>query len=575
MLTRLTIRRFKKLTDVSFALGQSVVLIGPNNSGKSTVFQALCLWEIGVINFIAAASRGDLNAKGSVAINRKDLLNSPIADARLLWKDRRVTAKNAAKKTEHIKLEVELEGNWQGKQWKCLAEFLFTNTESFTCRVVSGFLEIKALYEAGEGIRFGFLQPMSGISTTEDKLPTGAIDRRLGEGKTAEVLRNICYNVLYPADVVSDAGNSQWQKLRATMKTLFGADLQEPEFIRATGTIQMEYRENGILYDISAGGRGFQQTLLLLAYMLAHPRTVLLLDEPDAHLEVLRQREIYRVITEYATSTDTQLLIASHSEVVLNEAATTARVVALLDSEAVELNPEATAKMRDETLRHFRKALTDIGWERFYLAKQKGHVLYLEGSTDLSMLISLAGQLEHPIATALPMVNVHYTAGNQPGTAIQDFNTLAEFLPKLKGLALFDKLEKRDLDKIPKPKVICWLWRELENYFVRPAVLLRYAESLCIKADYLTEEFCRDAMQEAMTEITAPIYLRDPNNSWWHTTKLTDEWLDILLPEFFKKIKQPQTFYKRDYHQLISFVNKDDIPDEVVEKLDLLTHLVK
>lgn len=555
-------------------MGQTVVLIGPNNSGKSTVFQALCLWEIGVTNFIAAA-RGDLNARGSVAINRKDLLNSPIADARLLWKDRKVTAKNAAKKTEHIKLEVELEGNWQGQQWKCLAEFIFTNTESFTCRIASGLSEMKALYESREGIRFGFLQPMSGISTTEDKLPTGAIDRRLGEGKTAEVLRNICYNVLYPTDEVSAAGTSQWEKLRTTMKTLFGAHLQEPEFIRATGTVQMEYRENGILYDISAGGRGFQQTLLLLAYMLAHPRTVLLLDEPDAHLEVLRQREIYRVITEYAASTDTQLLIASHSEVVLNEAAATARVIALLDSEAVELNPEVSVKMRAETVKHFRKALTDIGWERFYLAKQTGHVLYLEGSTDLNMLIGLASRLAHPVAATLPMANVHYTAGNQPGTAINDFATLAEFLPSLKGLAIFDKLDKKDVDKIPKPKVICWLWRELENYFVRPAVLLRYAESLCLKAGYLTEARCRAAMQEAMTEITAPIYLRDPENNWWHTTKLTDEWLDTLLPEFFKKIKQPQTFYKRDYYQLIAFVNKEDIPHEVTEKLDLLAQLIE
>ena len=184
MLTRLTIRRFKKLTDVSFALGQSVVIIGPNNSGKSTVFQALCLWEIGVTNFLAALARRDLNPKGYVTINRKDLLNSPIADARLLWKDRKVIDKTKAK-TEHVKLEVELEGVWKSESWVCRAEFTFANTESLTCRVVTGLAEIKAMYEQGQGVRFGFLQPMSGISTTEDKLPIGAIDRRLGYVKTA------------------------------------------------------------------------------------------------------------------------------------------------------------------------------------------------------------------------------------------------------------------------------------------------------------------------------------------------------------------------------------------------------
>jgi predicted ATPase len=57
MITRLTIHHFKKLESISFALSQSVVVVGPNNSGKSTIFQALCLWEIGVTNYIQAKER--------------------------------------------------------------------------------------------------------------------------------------------------------------------------------------------------------------------------------------------------------------------------------------------------------------------------------------------------------------------------------------------------------------------------------------------------------------------------------------------------------------------------------------
>ena len=48
MLTHIRIRNFKKLEDVSFELGKSVVMIGPNNSGKTTALQALALWDIGV-----------------------------------------------------------------------------------------------------------------------------------------------------------------------------------------------------------------------------------------------------------------------------------------------------------------------------------------------------------------------------------------------------------------------------------------------------------------------------------------------------------------------------------------------
>ena len=64
--------------------------------------------------------------------------------------------------------------------------------------------------------------------------------------------------------------------------------------------------------------------------MAANPGAVLLLDEPDAHLEVLRQRQIYQVLSETAAETQSQIIAASHSEVILNEAADRDTVVAFI-----------------------------------------------------------------------------------------------------------------------------------------------------------------------------------------------------------------------------------------------------
>ncbi|MDW8339640.1 MAG: ATP-binding protein [Thermoleophilia bacterium] len=44
MLTKLTIRRFKRFDEVEIELGSPVVLIRPNDSGKTTALQALALW---------------------------------------------------------------------------------------------------------------------------------------------------------------------------------------------------------------------------------------------------------------------------------------------------------------------------------------------------------------------------------------------------------------------------------------------------------------------------------------------------------------------------------------------------
>lgn len=563
MITRVLINNFKKLENVEFPLSQSLVIIGPNNSGKSTIFQALCLWEIGVTNYIIAHKKNDLDRRGFVVINRKDLLNSPISDARFLWKNKKVT-EHLDKKTQHIKLEIELQGENDGAKWNCKVEFTFTNAESFTCRIVSGLKEVTGLYENEKGIHFGFLQPMSGISSVEDKLPQGAIDRRLGEGKTAEVLRNICYEVLYPEiNKLDSEGN--WKKLCSAIKTMFGAELQRPEFIKVNGTIQLEYIENGIRYDISSGGRGFQQMLLLLAYMFASPNTILLLDEPDAHLEVIRQRQAFQLINELAHKNNTQIVIASHSEVVLDEAADASKVIALIENQAIELNTATNS----QSLRYIKKALTEIGWEKYYLAKQKKHILYVEGSTDLQMILQFANKLNHKVEPILRLANVQYTGDNVPNTAVQNFKALKEFFPNLKGLALFDRIEK-NTDDIKTLKIHYWKRREIENYFANPSTLLKHASLLNHQHKHLKSAFLKKTMQDCIELCTLPLYLNDLNHKWWKDAKLSSDWLDLIFPEFYKRLDLPQDFYKRDYYQLINLISIDDIDAEIIENLDLI-----
>jgi len=48
MLTKIKIRNFKPFDEVDIDLGNPVVFIGPNNSGKTSALQALALWEIGL-----------------------------------------------------------------------------------------------------------------------------------------------------------------------------------------------------------------------------------------------------------------------------------------------------------------------------------------------------------------------------------------------------------------------------------------------------------------------------------------------------------------------------------------------
>lgn len=46
MIQRLVVRRFKRFAEAEFVLPGHLVLAGPNNTGKTTVLQAVAAWSL-------------------------------------------------------------------------------------------------------------------------------------------------------------------------------------------------------------------------------------------------------------------------------------------------------------------------------------------------------------------------------------------------------------------------------------------------------------------------------------------------------------------------------------------------
>jgi ABC-type transport system involved in cytochrome c biogenesis ATPase subunit len=411
MLTRIRIKNFKWLGEVDIELGPNVVLIGPNNSGKTTVLQALALWELGLRKWKERRKNKSAEMRPGVTINRRDLIAVPIPNASLLWRDlhmREVNRVNGKLQTANIRIDIVVEGESDGQTWVCGLEFDYANDESFYCRPLRLSNSPKPsrmeIPEAAVQTRIAFLPPMSGLASTEPKWEPGRVNVLLGEGQTAQVLRNLCYQIWEEGT----APNSKWERLCGHIESAFGVRLNPPQYLPERGEITMDYREKetGPTLDLSASGRGLQQTMLLLAHLYANPGRVLLLDEPDAHLEILRQREIYHTLTTVAAEQGSQVIAASHSEVVLNEAADKDIVIAFIGKPHRIDNRKSKP---DQVL----KALRSIGYEQYAQAEQRGWVLYVEGSTDLDILRAFASKLNHPAQAALQNVFVHYVE-NQP-----------------------------------------------------------------------------------------------------------------------------------------------------------------
>ena len=558
-LTKLAIRNFKRFGSVEIELGSPVVFVGPNDSGKTTALQALALWQLGVHRWLERQARRDAPAKRSgVAISHRDLFAAPVRKAKPLWRDlrvRRAERTNGRQHTANILIEIEVSGEAVTGEWTCGLEFDYANEESFYCRPLRApdGSRTPSLPKEVAGVDLHYLPPLSGLILDEVRIEPGAVNVRLGDGRTAEVLRNLCLR-LY------EERPERWARVAATIRDAFGVELDPPLHLPARGEIELTYRERGIRFDLTASGRGCQQVLLLLTFLSLHPGAALLLDEPDAHLEILRQKRIYELLTETASETGGQIIAATHSEVLLNEAADRDTVIAF------DGKPHRIDRHRDG----LRRDPGAIECHEFLRAENRGWILYLDGSTDLAILRAFARRLGHEEAQrALEAPFTRYV-GREPSAAQHHFHFMREAVPPLRGVALFDRL-RRPLPYDEELRLLAWERREIENYFSTEKCLLAYAEAP-LPPDTPKHPAPRraEAMRAAFEKVREGAEILRLPPPWSPEAKASTDVLAPILNHYHSALGQYHDLPAKHLHRLVAYLPDDEIPDEVREKLDAI-----
>lgn len=469
MITKLTLQNFKSVGDQTYDFTHFDLLVGRNNSGKSTVLQALAIWQFCVDEFHRSKRSG---SKG-IQVVLPNFTALPVPEFNLLWKDRtdrHWPLVNGSKKQEYILISIIVEWSLpNGKKDSFGVELRYHSPQTIYAIPIEGWSKFRKCEQQGDIPRIAYVPPFSGLEPAEKALDVSPIRQQVGKGQPGSVLRNLLLRVCPSPELGIDGRANKgykpppdWQELATVVERWFSVKIREPKYDSAKDVyITVEYQQNGKEYDIISGGSGFHQTLTLLAFLYGYQPTTILLDEPDAHLHVNLQREILDYFKRKSHERNTQFLIATHAEEFVRGVDAT-QIVSLLGRNPTRIHstPEIV------------RALAEVTNEDITRLFASPHILYVEGESDERILRAWAEQCG--VQEAIDKVCFRTMGGGSKGDmksmTDEHFAALKQIIPKVSRLMLFD-YDNADSAFHPEPDnpaLAEWKRKNIENYLLVP-----------------------------------------------------------------------------------------------------------
>ena len=512
MITQLTLRNFKSIEEQTYEFAQFDLLVGRNNSGKSTVLQALAIWQFCIDEFRRVKRQGN-TGKQIVLPNFTAL---PVPEFNLLWKektDRRYPKKNGSKKQEFILVEIDVTWITDSSEHKLCSfgvKLRYSSPQTIYAIPSEGWEYFREL--EGEPSQsdsrlptIAYVPPFSGLEPNEEWRDDGPLRKQIGKAQPGSVLRNLLLRVWeeYPDD---------WTEVKRAIQQWFSVDLRNPQYERGVDTqIICEYKQGDKSYDIISGGSGFHQTLTLLAFFYGYKPTTILLDEPDAHLHVNLQREILDYFkNQKALQRNTQFIIATHAEAFI-QGVDVSQIISLLDKvpRRVETTPAILTAMADVS----NLEITQLSELSVPI------LLYVEGETDERLLRGWATPLN--VQDKLNQVCFRVMRGGSKEKMKMDsdrhFEGVKQVIPSTKRLMLFDYDDDATFHPDQNNPVLYeWRRRNIENYLLVSDAWIRAASR---RTGISNNDIFFTPIEELIREFFASENLTLPPGQSWRDVK--------------------------------------------------------
>jgi len=451
-------RNFKGFEQFEVHLGRFNVLAGANNAGKSTLLQGIDLFY----------SLLKVHAAGDRVRDRGKLLNPailPVATPKDLFYHGITRRRNT-----NVPAIVG-------------AEFDNGTKVEFGVRSIFGSINsrIESQEEIGEDTFSALLAhpavwvPSSVGIVRDEEYRTAARQRGLiSAGRHNEVLRNLLV-------LLSQESPERFDQLQEILSQRFNARLAGVEFDGAFDQfVSADYaNDEGTRHDLYSAGAGFVQVVQMLAFILTRDASVLLLDEPDAHLHSALQRVVVEILDEVAGTQQFQVVLSTHSKEIINFVDPSRLILIESGARAAE---SATYAVTPVTI---LKSLGMIDNVDAYALVSNRRCLFVEGTTDQAILGRFAATLEIRALTGDDRVVIVQTGGSDNEGHLQQLDVLEGVLGvKLNTLQIKDRdgrMAEVRTDQIASAKRPLHIFERdcIESYLIDPAVLRRVIEDVC------------------------------------------------------------------------------------------------
>ncbi|WP_439154450.1 AAA family ATPase, partial [Yoonia sp.] len=335
-----TVENLKAIEKARVELANVTILVGQNSSGKSSFLQALH-WACRCI----ADSKIQNNQARSVAVQSLDYF--PTLDAKVVGHNKELREGRGDQENISVFVTLETEADDDDEKIRTgvipikrgrndAIQIDLRQENKLPSKLYSELSNRKKPFTA-------YIPGLAGIPSSEEKKSRQPVFRSAASGDANSVLRNILL-------LIQSAANEDLRLLEAWVSKVLGPTklditFEEGDHFDIQALIKTEKMGDDCWAPLELAGTGVLQVIQIFSYLFLFRPSILLIDEPDAHLHPDRQEKLIRTIEDAASVYETQVILTTHSPHVIRTASQSVNLAWLSDGGVATDEKAIRAKM--------------------------------------------------------------------------------------------------------------------------------------------------------------------------------------------------------------------------------------